>query len=196
MYKNLLIVGSNKSGKTTLADMISKKYDCNVINLDILIEAFEQTFPKEDNDNYIEFETQFIKNYINQILDKKNFYKGKKNVLEGKIPYLEQVIQGLDQSKIAIIGLTYNNISLEQFSIDIKEYASELDLYRHLPERLISKRAINFIEDNNKISEILDRYDICSYDISTNRYDNLKSILNDVEDLTSINSTFKVKKKK
>lgn len=196
MYKNLLIVGSNKSGKTTLANMIAKKFDCNVINLDILIEAFEQTFPKEDNDNYVEFETKFIINYINQILDKKNFYKGKKNILEGKIPHLEQVIPELDNTKIAIIGLTYNDVNLEKFSFDIKEFADKLDIYNHLPEHLIKKRAKKFIEDNNEIGEILDNFDINSYDVSTDRYDNLKSILSDVEELTSINSSYKVKQKK
>ena len=134
MYKNMLIVGANKSGKTTLANLIGEKYDCNIINLDNIIQAFEETFPKDDSDNYAEFESNFLINYINKILDKKSFYSGRKVILEGNVPYLERIITNVDTEKLAIIGLTYNNIELDKFVRDIKDYATSLDVYRYYSE--------------------------------------------------------------
>ena len=195
MYKNMLIIGSDKSGKTTLANLINDKFDCNVVNLDNIINAFETTFPKEDSSNYDEFETNFIINYINQISDKKNFYSNKKVVLEGKILFIDKIIDKIDLTKISVIGLTYNDVELEKFASDIKEYASNIDMFRYYSNSILIKKATKFIEDNKMINSLLEQYDINSYDVSENRNQTFYEILSDIPKLTSINSTYKVKKK-
>lgn len=196
MYRNLLIVGSDKCGKTTLASKIAKKENCNIVNLDLIVKVFETTFPKENDDNYDKVETEFITNYINEITNVKNLVDGKKVVLEGQIPNLEAVIKGIEQDRISIVGLTYDDINLKEFAHNIKEFASKVDTFHYLSEKIIEGKAEVFIEKSKIISKILDENDINYYDVSENRNEVLNQVVNDIDELTSYSRCFKVKKKK
>lgn len=194
MYKNILIVGSSKCGKTSLANKISDKYNCNVISLDYLIQAFEETFPKEDNDNYKEFEVRFITNYLKQVFATKNFYEDKKTIIEGNVPYLDDILPTIDQKKLSIIGLTYNNVSLKQFIVDLKNNASRFDVIRYLSDDLVEEKALIYMKENSEISNTLEKNDINCYDVSENREEIFEQIVEDIDKLTSYGSTYKVKK--
>ena len=193
MYKNVIIIGARKSGKSTLAKLIAEKEECNIVNLDDIVRAFEETFPKEDNDNYKEFEAKFINNYIN-ILSEKSFYSSENNtIFEGNVPNLKELLQSYDEGKISIIGLTYNNIESKQFANDIKEYSSATDMYKYLPIDLIESDAKEFIEENKNINELLIKNGISSFDVSENRVEILDEIVNNINHLAGINSVIKVK---
>lgn len=195
MYRNMLIVGPDKCGKTTLAAKISKKENCNVINLDVIISVFEDTFPKEDSDNYREFESTFITKYINEVTNTKNLIDGKKVVVEGNVPNLDAVIKGIDQDRLAIVGLTYDNIDIDKFAHDVKDLAPRTDMFKYLPDKLVKGKIIGFVEKNKEISQILEENDINCYDVSENRYDVFDEIIKDINELTSYSNSFKVKKK-
>lgn len=196
MYKNILIIGSSLSGKTTLAQKISEKYNYNIINLDNIIKSFKETISKIENVNYDELENIFLIDYIERLSSDQSFFNGEKFVIEGNINNLDKIINKLDKEKISVIGLVYDNLTEEQFFKDIKKHESSTDWTHYLPDNSLKGRLSNFITNNKKISNILFELDINVYDVSQIREEILNSALNDVSELTKYGSKFKVKKMK
>lgn len=152
MYKNILILGSNKSGKTTFARKISDTYGYSIINLDNIISTFEETFPKEENDDSYEMDiSNFIINYIKRLCSDKNFYGGKKYVIEGNIQNVEHILSNIDHDEILVLGLTYENISNNQLLSDIRENDEKTDWTYYLSNEILAITVIDFLQKDKML---------------------------------------------
>lgn len=70
MKKNIIIAGAARSGKSTLASLISKKYGYQHLAMDALIEGFEDLFPEMNIDTHrdsIEHISSKIAPFINAL---------------------------------------------------------------------------------------------------------------------------------
>ena len=191
MYKNILIIGSSLSGKSTLARQISEKYNYNIINLDNIIKSFKEIIPSDlDSD---ELETKFLINYIERLSSDQSFFNGKKFVIEGNLNNVDKIIEKLDPEKNCIIGLVYDNLTDEQFFKNIKEHESSTDWTHYYPDNSLKSRIKEFLDNNKKLSALISNYDINIYDVSKIREEIFNSILNDFNNLTKYGSNFKVK---
>ena len=193
MYKNLLIIGPSRCGKTTLAKLICEQYNCNSVNLNNIQEIFEKTFP--NTEEYDEYLKQFMINYIEQLTDYKTFYSGRKTVIECNVPFVEEIIKNVNQENTAIIGITYNNIDIDYFAGKIK-YSETSDYLQFLSPEGLNGKLQDFVEESRKMTEVFSKLDITTYDVSNNRDDVFKEILTDVEELTKYGSSSKIKKRK
>ena len=71
MNNNILIIGAARSGKTTLARLISQKYNYNLISLDDIISGFEGIEKCNIKHDGNEIETsknlsEFLKRYLKE----------------------------------------------------------------------------------------------------------------------------------
>ncbi len=192
MYKNLLILGPSRCGKSTLAKLICEQYDCNSVNLNNIQEIFEKTFPNtEDYNKYLK---QFMINYIEQLTDYKTFYSGRKTVIECNVPFIEDIINNVNQDNTAIIGITYDNIDIDYFAQKIK-YSDNSDYLQFLSPDGLKSRLQEFVEESKEMNNIFNKLDINTYDVSNNRDEVFKEVLDDVEELTKYGGAYKIKKR-
>lgn len=187
MYKNILILGSNKTGKTTLSRMISEKYGSSIINLDNIVDAFDKTSMENVNDaNRSTYKTNFILNYLENLSSDPNFLGGKKYVIEGNVSDIETVISKVNKSKIAIIGLTYDNLDSEKLFSDIRKNDTAFDWTYYLNDEKLKDESELFIERNSRMSKQFDKNSVKKYDVSEKREEVFQKIVSDAEELTQI----------
>lgn len=194
MYKNILIIGSSLSGKSTLAGQINNKYNYNIINLDNIIKSFRDAISKIENINSYELETEFLINYIERLSSDQGFFNGEKFVIEGNIINIDKIVEKLDKEKICVIGLVYDELTPEQFFKDIKEHESSTDWTHYYPDDSLKNKISNFINENKLISNVLEQIDVNVYDVSKNRDIILEDALKSIPEFTKYGSKYKVKK--
>lgn len=194
MYKNILILGSNKTGKTTLSKMINEKYGCSIISLDNIIDSFDKTIVKKESD-YSTYKINFILKYLENLSGDSNFLSGKKYVIEGNISDIETLISKVNRSKIAIIGLTYDNLDSDKLFSDIRKNDTAFDWTNYLTDEKLKDEAELFIERNKRMSKQFDDESIKKYDVSENRDKVFEAIVSEVDELARIDiGNEKVKK--
>ncbi len=195
MYKNIIILGSRRSGKSTLARMISNKYGYSLINIDNIIDTFEEIFPKNDDDeNYDEYITNFINEYIKRLSSDSNFYNDKKYVIEGNVPNVEKIISNLDMEKNTVIGLVYNEITQDQFFENMRKFDSPYDWTRYLSDELLQDKIKEYLDENDKISNSFDECSISKFDVSDKRELTFDIILDAIEEYAKFGSLVYSKK--
>lgn len=176
---NILICGSPRVGKTTLAKMISKSLDYIYISLDNIFESIEELpswpYKKYEEASIISSElSSFVINYINH-LDKDNNY-----VLEGSYIDIERIYDKLDNTKI--IGLTYNNLSKIDLFNRIKKYDTNSWLTNFNDETILDKCDC-FINRNKYYNDCFNKLNINSFDISRDYLKSLDNIVNNIKEI-------------
>ena len=188
MDKNILIIGAARSGKTTLARNISKKYNYNLISLDDIISGFEGISNcniKHDGDEIKTSKnfSRFLKGYLKELSEGPNFYNNCKFVIEGTHIDFEELIPYINnelKDKYEVIGLTYNNISEKELYDNIKKYDTEDDWTYYNTDDELKGNVKYFIERNNYFNDKYKEYNIKTYDTSFNRDNILNNIINDL----------------
>lgn len=122
--KDIIIIGCPRSGKTTLANMLQKQINYQIISLDSLVYAFEQNFPQigisrkgsfhEKSQKIVPFLSKYIKNY-------KLDYPNQNFIIEGcqMTPY--DIIQKFDIRQIKCICLGYPNANQKSILENIRK---------------------------------------------------------------------------
>lgn len=186
MYKNILIIGPARSGKTTLSRKISKEFGYSIINLDDIISAFESMPNSLTKHNGNEIETAkhfgvFLKTYLKELSEGPNFYNGFNFVIEGTHIDFEQIMPMLNtddyKRKYIVIGLLYNEISEEKLYNNIKKYDTEDDWTYYCSYEELKGNVAYFLDRNKYFKEKFKQYNIDTYDVSDNREEVLEKIL-------------------
>lgn len=194
MYKNILILGSNKTGKTTLSRKISEKYGYSIINLDNLVDAFDKTITKKGNEiNYNMYKTKLIINFIERLSGDSNFLNNKKYVIEGNVSDIETVIKSVDQSKLAVVGLTYDSLSEEDLFNGIRKNDTSYDWTSYINDESLKQNVRFFIDRNKRMSKQFDELEVKKFDVSEDREDTFNKIVVEMESATKIGFNYKVK---
>lgn len=188
MYKNILIMGPGRAGKTTLAKMINRKYGYSIISIDDIVTSLE-AFPELNiswDGNHVEIAkalAPFLIKYIKELSEGNKFYDGCKMVIEGTDIDFEQLIPHIDCDKTLLIGLTYNNRDEQSMFEIIRRYDTEDDWSYYLDDEKLREYCKHYIEVNKYFSENFKKYNIPSFDTSNNRNEVLNRIMDVIEDL-------------
>jgi len=189
MFKNILVIGPSRSGKTTLSRKLSKEFGYNIINLDHIICAFEEGFPQlgiRHDYNVPKVATRFapfLIRYLRELSEGPNFYNGKKFVIEGVSIDFDKVIKKIDQEKTFIIGLTYNNITQEKIFKNIKSNDTEDDWTYYCSDEELKNHIDYFCKSNQYFSKKFNEYNIKTYDVSENRDSTFEKITENLKNL-------------
>lgn len=167
MYKNILILGSRKSGKTTLSKMLGKELGFNIINLDGIMNAFESTFQRDDDSTYDDFKLNFVINYIkNELCSDVNILDGTRYVIEGNISNIERLLESIDLSKVLVVGLTYDEITKEEFFSAIRQTSSKFEPIYYFDDNMLLSEVSRYLLCNKNMSEQFEKYGVEKYDVS------------------------------
>ena len=136
--KNILIFGASRAGKTSLAKRIKDEFQFNVVNIDHLINTFEQAFPHlgiSGEKDYLQTTvnvTPFTTHYLCELAQHANCKTGSKFVVDATffdfdtgIPLMKDTLQKFGGLKLLdefmFIGLDNNKTSEELFN-DVRKY--------------------------------------------------------------------------
>lgn len=187
MFKNILIIGPGRAGKTTLARMIHQKYGYSVIRIDDIVTAME-AFPSLEiswDGDATKIATQmapFLRIYLKELSEGNAFYGGCKTVVEGSDIDFDQLIPHINKRKYLLIGLTYNQVSKEELFLRIRQNDTEDDWTYYLTDAQLEAYCAQFVEKNKFFTKKFKEYNIPAYDTSVDREAVLTDIVEQLAD--------------
>ncbi len=202
--KNVIIVGPSRTGKTTLAKRLHKKFNYFVISLDKLVATFQAAYPQLDirlnwnrnktTENVAPFIGHFLglfssENGIKDDLNLRAHYvEGNGFVLEGGYFNFEKISSILNEygvkelkDRFILIGLVQDKKTTDEYVNDFKKYDTEDDWTYNFSEdelrEYVTQDAIPF---NRLMTEYLTKYGFTVYDTSTERESVFEKIIEDI----------------
>ena len=203
--KNIIIAGSGRAGKTTLARKIGEELGCFVINLDKLIATFGGAYPQLDirlawdrekaADNIAPFLGHFLgmfsgsQGVAHELHLRTHTVKGNRFVLEGGHFNFEKIsailrLYGIQElrDQFLLIGLVQNQKTPEQFFSDLRKYDTEDEwTYTFDDDELQACIAQDFIPSSLSMTGYLRKHGFAIYDTSVRREQILAQIIEDIK---------------
>ena len=200
--KNIIIAGTGRAGKSTLAKRIKDELGHFVINHDKLVATFGEAYPDLDirignGEKSIENIAPFIGHFLGMFSSfdghglfpytqgalNENFF-----VLEGWSFDFEQILPILKmygikdlKENFTLIGLVLNNKTVYELVSDMKKYDSEHDWTYGFNDNDLIKLAEENITYSQYSSKYLAKYGFALYDTSIKREQVLNQIIDDIK---------------
>ena len=200
MYKNIIVLGAARSGKTTLAKRIAKEKGYSLISIDDIVSGFE-AYPElqihHDGDaiDTAKRLAPFLIKYFTELSEGSTFYDGIKSVIEGTHFDFEQLMPFLQsdkyKEKYQVIGLTFNDITEQQLYDYIKKYDTEDDWTYWCDDEELKGNVRYFIDRNKYFNEMFKKYEIPAFDTSFDRDKVLSEIIDNLDKLENRKNTIK-----
>lgn len=174
VFKNIFILGAGRSGKTTLAKMIAKKYGYSIISIDDIVTAME-AFPdlniawNGEHGAVAEKMAPFLAMYLQELSEGPVFYGGCKTVIEGTAIDLDRLIPAVNRRKYLLIGLTYCQTTAEELFQNVRKYDTEDDWTYYLTDEQLKSYCEISVERNKYFDEKCKEHRIATYDTSSDR---------------------------
>ena len=187
MFKNILIIGPGRAGKTTLARLIHQKYGYSVVRIDDIVTAME-AFPSLGiswDGDAAHIATQmapFLRIYLKELSEGNAFYGGCKTVIEGTDVDFDALIPHINRRKYLIVGLTYDHVTDMGLFDAIRTHDTEDDWTYYLSDEQLRAYCAQYVEKNKHFGEKCKQYGIEVYDTSTDREAVLCDIVEHLED--------------
>lgn len=203
--KNIIIAGSSRAGKSTLARIINEELNCFVISVDKLVAVFQGAYPQLDiklnwnrektTDNIAPFLGNFLGAFSSshgvayELNLQKHAVKGNRFVLEGGYFNFEKILPilkmyGIEELKdnFILIGLVQNNKTADEFARDFKKHDTEDDWTYGWDDEEYREYAIkDAIPSNLSMTEHLVKYGFVIYDTSKDREQVFDKIVEDIK---------------
>ena len=199
--KNIIISGTGRVGKTTLARKINEELNYFVFNLDKIVSVFHGAYPQLDirfGGNIIENLAPFLGHFlgafssnhgvIRQLNLQAHFVEGNRFVMEGVhfdfdkiMPILK--MYGIEDLKdnFILIGLVYNNKTADELFNDLRKYDTEDDWTYSLNDDELREECEYGVSLSRSMTEHLVKYGFTIYDTSTEREQVFNKIIKDIK---------------
>jgi len=182
--KNIIILGTGRTGKSTLAKKISKLLSYNLLQLDLYISAFEKAFPSLGikhgfNDTPV---AKKIAPFIFSLLEELEEEKSSETyyVIEGAHIDLELLLESFPKEQFLLIGLHHGNLSEENLFTQIRNHDTKKDWTYYLDDDELKIFCKKVIEQNNLNTSMFNKYGIINYDTSNDREAVFERIINEL----------------
>lgn len=203
--KNIIIAGSGRAGKTTLARKINEELNYFVISVDKLIATFQGAYPqlniklawnrRKTTDNLAPFLGHFLGAFSSshgvayELNLRAHAVKGNRFVLEGGHFNFEKILPILKMYEIEelkdnflLIGLVQNKKTADEFFNDFRKYDTEDDwTYGFDDDELREYASQDAIPSSRSMTDHLVKYGFTIYDTSTEREQVFDKIVEDIK---------------
>jgi len=201
--KNIIIAGTGRAGKSTLARKIKEELGYFVINNDKLVATFGEAYPQlniriGNGEKSIENIAPFIGHFLGMFSVPDGcglfpYTQGslKENcfVLEGWSFDFEQILPilkmyGIEALKenFVLIGLVLNNKTVDELVSDMRKYDTAHDWTHNFDDENLRKIAEDNISYSRHATDYLSKHGFTIYDTSTQRDKVLTSIIHDIKE--------------
>ncbi len=179
--KNVLILGTGRAGKTTLAKMIHQTYGHSLISVESMLGSFQKLYPEIGmrNDVYCDkLITPFVAEYIKGSLYN---YPNCKLVVEGYHIHPKTAVEFIDREDFDIIVLGCPSLTMQQALANIRKYDDEFSWTNSMSDEFILNHAKNHIEQAKNLQQECQKLNISFYDTSFNRQQILTNIVENIK---------------
>jgi hypothetical protein len=171
--KCLIIVGAERSGKSTLAMRVAKDHHCNIIHMDTLVSAFGMIFPDIGINHQI-FDTYqnnkiapFIHAYADEAVEHGNL------VIEGSESFLpiEKITQLFNKDRYKALAIGCAATTAKKMLDIIRKNDTDDEWPYYASDDLLLKRFEIHIEKTRDLFEKCKKLGIATIDTSCDRED-------------------------
>jgi len=155
----LIILGTGRMGKSTLARIVAKKHGCNVVHLDCLVDAFEHTMPEvgiahnprignaklQTNKNAKDAFAKFLVDYVDCMLEYGNL------VVEGSYLSVQSVVEYFNIERFRIVVLGTPALNTEQSFNAMRHHDTEDEWTYYCNDKTLLERAQRNIERSKQL---------------------------------------------
>lgn len=187
MRKNIIILGTSRSGKTKLAVKISRELNYNIIGTDSLVSAFENTYPNmgishkiRDGSSTRNLEP-FLTNYIKSLNSSFNRKIGLNFIIEGAYINWEKIHDSYISKNFVLILLGTNYDSAEEYYTNIRKYDTENEWTYYLSDAELLSYCKNLKNENDRLKNIIKNEDIMYYNTAFDREKVFERIILDLK---------------
>ena len=179
IMKNILILGAARSGKSTLANMLSDELGHNIISVDAFIGAFQENYPElgmsyHTGNNHMV--APFVASYANAVIYN---HPKSKFVVEGYHIKLADAVK-LFGDKFKIVVLGYPKLSPKEVLSNVRKYEGKFDYTKAMSDDELLSVVSRHVEYSKKFEEECKNLGLQFYDTSYNRNDVLSHIINKI----------------
>ena len=181
--RNIIIGGCVRAGKTTLANVITKRFGYSKVESDTIVNAFDKVFPefgithKEPEKARVKYEP-FLFEVLNGFC-KDLKYANNVTVFPGS-QYLPENLSRYEKlDKYIVIFLGINADSPEELLKTIREKDSEFDWTYKKTDEWLLRFCKKIIDESNQLKEDCQKYGFYYF----NTYSNREEVLNNICDL-------------
>jgi hypothetical protein len=200
--KNIIIAGTGRAGKTTLARKINEELNYFVISVDKLVATFHGAYPQLDikfggnktTDNLAPFLGHFLGAFSSghgvayELNLRAHAVKGNRFVLEGVHFSFEKILPvlkmyGIEElkDKFSLIGLVQNKKTADEFFKDLRKYDTEDDWTYGFNNDELREVIQEDILSHRSMTDHLVKYGFTIYDTSTEREKVFDKIVEDIK---------------
>lgn len=184
--RNIIITGSPRAGKSTVAQQICKRLQYNLIQLDSIVEAMKKAYPEfqADKKPVSEFKldlfTPFLIEYLKEINDDPQRKKGINFVIEGSDFNINEYFNHFNKDDFIIVGLCYPKRKVDEIYETMKKHDNILDWSYYLTDNELLQYAESLVIRSKEYEKLFIEYNISYYDVSYDRNHVLKQIERDI----------------
>ncbi|MFC1947154.1 hypothetical protein ACFLXY_04450 [Chloroflexota bacterium] len=200
--KNIIISGTGRAGKTTLARKLNEELNYFVISVDKLVATFHGAYPQlnikfggnKTTDNLTPFLGHFLGAFSSshgvayELHLRAHDVKGNRFVLEGVHFNFEKILPilkmyGIEELKdnFFLIGLVQNKKTADELFNDLRKYDTEDDWTYGSDDDELREVSQEVIQLSRSMTDHLVKYGFTIYDTSTEREQVFDKIVEDIK---------------
>jgi len=184
IYKNIIIIGRSRCGKSTLATKIAKVLPYQIIRVDSLRDTFFKIFPELEigvNTAIINQKFQkFLASYLKKMKTQSHGEFG--YILEGLELSFENVLKNFKNEKNLIYGLGIENITVEKYLEQMKDKDTIYDWTYNLSDNDRKKHIRSELKHSKEIKNFCLEHKIPFYNTAKNREKVLDEIIEHIKE--------------
>lgn len=178
--KNIIILGTARAGKSTLAQILHQKYNYSIISIDAFVSALRDGFPDlgithSNTENKFKLLPYFVYSYMKKIIKE---YPNEKFILEGWHVYPKDISKLFSNENVKIVCLGYTKINCDKALKCVRESEKENSYTKKMADEDVRELLSKHIEYSKILQKQCEENNIKFYDTSFSRMQVLEEAIN------------------
>lgn len=186
MKKHIIIAGVPRAGKSTVSQMVSKKFGYQHISMDSIIAGIEKTFPEtgidsdadtQPRDNLVNISSKMAP-FIRAMMDSGEYDELDYGMVIDIYQLLPQdFVQYIDSSICDIYYFVTSEVTAKERYEILKAYDTPNDYTYYLSDKENMESCISIVEISKLLKEQCLKFDLPYFETSNNRKDVINSFI-------------------
>lgn len=181
--KNIIIIGSPRSGKSSLANLLADLYGYQIIRIDTLRRTFKDVFPDMNITSATAINHKLFKKFVQHYFDMNlNYHRNKYSyILEGyeiTIKDYQEMFQN-ENTLLCVLGLS--DLTPNELLANIRKYDTNKDWSTKYDNEYMLNHCKEYISYSKENKMLCQKNNLLYFETSYNRDNILKKIVKEIE---------------